>query len=476
MKLKALKPRLYNIMFHTHTVAGIVISFALFITFYAGAFSLFRDEIYIWENHQARDIQYKQVNSDDLLQKVTQQYPNFKKDGTTTIIFNDEKIPYIRFLGELDTEDKDNDRIQLTINPNTWEITDTKNSKTAIGETIYHLHYYRQIPVIGRWISGFVALFFLFAIVTGVLIHWKNMIRKFYAFSIKGKLKNLWTDAHTMLSIIGLPFQLVYALTGCLIGLLTLLLAPSVVILFNGSQDPIFENIAPQQAMKVNDEASLSEMVSLHSIYNTLQKEYPEHTITRGTIIHYGYQDATISFVVDDYQSILGDGNFTYSLSTGKRLASIIPNDKTYEQTIYNLMTKLHYVTYGGILLKIVYFILALVTCFSLISVANKLIPFTVSNRVFYENTVFFGGWLILIIIGLFTNDLKKLNNRYLLLGGIFSFFIPITNGLVTGDWFFLAFAKGEYAIASIDTFWLCTSMTALLVTYKIKNSNKLSE
>jgi len=48
MKLKALQPRLYNILFHTHTVSGIVISFALFVIFYAGAFSLFRDELYRW--------------------------------------------------------------------------------------------------------------------------------------------------------------------------------------------------------------------------------------------------------------------------------------------------------------------------------------------------------------------------------------------------------------------------------------------
>ena len=50
MKLKGLGNRAYNVMFHTHTVAGIVISFALFVIFYAGAFSLFRHDVAQWEN------------------------------------------------------------------------------------------------------------------------------------------------------------------------------------------------------------------------------------------------------------------------------------------------------------------------------------------------------------------------------------------------------------------------------------------
>ncbi|RYG94835.1 PepSY domain-containing protein, partial [archaeon] len=34
--------------FHTHTVSGIVISVVLFVIFFAGSFSFFRDEIINW--------------------------------------------------------------------------------------------------------------------------------------------------------------------------------------------------------------------------------------------------------------------------------------------------------------------------------------------------------------------------------------------------------------------------------------------
>ena len=57
-----------------------------------------------------------------------------------------------------------------------------------MGETLYRLHYFRQlVPSVGIYIAGLVAFFFLFAIVTGILTHWKNIVTKFYAFTTKGK-------------------------------------------------------------------------------------------------------------------------------------------------------------------------------------------------------------------------------------------------------------------------------------------------
>ena len=67
MKLKGLGPRLYNIFFDTHTVAGITITAGLFIIFYAGAFSLFRHDIYRWEHPKARGIDAQELDVEKTL-------------------------------------------------------------------------------------------------------------------------------------------------------------------------------------------------------------------------------------------------------------------------------------------------------------------------------------------------------------------------------------------------------------------------
>ncbi|MEO0528875.1 MAG: PepSY-associated TM helix domain-containing protein, partial [Bacteroidota bacterium] len=176
MKLKPLNKRLHNISFHTHTVTGIVISFALFIIFYAGAVALFRDEIYKWEDQSARFEAPKQVDYDKVIASIEHAYPHFKPDGQLTLAFPTEDIPYIQVFGALNNTDSSTARFKALVNPMDFAVIKKEEPLTTVADTIYHLHFFDQIPGrIGIWISGLVALFFLFAIVTGVLIHWKNI-------------------------------------------------------------------------------------------------------------------------------------------------------------------------------------------------------------------------------------------------------------------------------------------------------------
>lgn len=57
---------------------------------------------------------------------------------------------------------------------------------------------------------------------------------KFYAFIKEGKWKIIWTNAHTALGVIGLPFQVMYAVTGAFFGILGFMLAPSIFFVRDG--------------------------------------------------------------------------------------------------------------------------------------------------------------------------------------------------------------------------------------------------
>ncbi|MEP2026015.1 PepSY-associated TM helix domain-containing protein, partial [Reichenbachiella sp.] len=56
--------RIYNVLFHLHTVSGIVISVILYVIFFTGSFSFFRDEIANWERNH--DVEYAENISMDL--------------------------------------------------------------------------------------------------------------------------------------------------------------------------------------------------------------------------------------------------------------------------------------------------------------------------------------------------------------------------------------------------------------------------
>jgi uncharacterized iron-regulated membrane protein len=228
MKLKAFGKRTHNILFHTHTVAGIVISFALFVIFFAGAFALFRGELHRWENPDARYETPINIDLDRVLRAVISDVPSFDISKRVNFVVPSEYEGDYKILGFVNEGEGRPVRKGWLINSKTYDVRLNELKERGIGEALYRLHYFGPIPVIGLYLSGLTALFFLFASVTGVLVHWKSMVDKFYAFLGEGSWKKIWKNAHTTLDLIGLPFQLVYAVTGALLGLSTLLLIPAL--------------------------------------------------------------------------------------------------------------------------------------------------------------------------------------------------------------------------------------------------------
>ncbi|MEM8762223.1 MAG: PepSY-associated TM helix domain-containing protein [Bacteroidota bacterium] len=522
MKLKALKPRLYNAMFHTHTVSGIVISFALFICFYCGAVALFLDELYQWENPQAR-VEYvpaDKVDYDRVISVVDENTKDFDKSSFFGIVPPSKKNPTVTFYGRNKNEEGGFDRLTAILNPNTYEILSVgEEPNTHMARTIYELHYFHQIPVVGIYLSGLVAFFFLFAIITGVLTHWKNIVNRFYAFTTEGKWKQIWANGHISLGMITLPFQIIYAVTGALLGLSILLLAPSAFLLFDGDTSEVIKAVIPEAGMKYDEDAAVVDNgVSFTDVFQKVSTAYPENEVTYMYTNNFGKEDGTVIVRVDDHVGLAGDGTFIYSYKDGKLIGSVVPNKKTYAKGAYNVLIKLHYVTYGGIFLKIIYFILAMITCYIIISgvmiwrtardkpiytdkqrrfhhrvtkfylaitlsmfpalalifLANMLVPMDWEERVFPVNTIFFSGWLVFTLLGLFWNNYRQLNRNYLLMGSVLGLLIPVANGFVTGDWIWQSLMNKMYFVFSVDATWLVIGVVGLLVCkYKLATKSK---
>ena len=509
MKLKALKPRFYNVMFHTHTVSGIVISFALFVCFYAGAVALFMDEIYRWENPEVRfeSVNPKDINYDEALEALTLNTPNLYLGKFFNFVPPNDQNPSIKFFGKLTLGKEKTEFFKAHINPHTNKVTPVKEAKTEMMRTIYRLHFFSQIPLVGKFISGFVALFFLFALVTGILIHWKNMVVKFYTFTTKGKWKQIWTNSHVTLGVISLPFQIVFAVTGAILGLVNLILLSSYILILDNNHE-IKKAFKPHNVITYDKDAQMLENgVRINSITDAIYSNYPDKEITFIRVNNFDKQDGTITIRLDDKTGITGDGVIVYGRKDGKIIQAAIPDNKSYTNGVYPFLVKLHYGTFGGLFLKIIYFILAMITCYIIISgvmiwrtardnkkytekqrkfhhrvtklnlaiclsmfpalavifIANKVVPMALENRIFYVNSTFFLGWLLLSIIGLFWNDYRKLNRNYLLIGSFLSLLIPIVNGFVTGDWLWKTLSNAQYYVFSVDFTWLVIGVSSLL-------------
>ncbi|HEV7382353.1 MAG TPA: PepSY domain-containing protein, partial [Dyadobacter sp.] len=197
------------------------------------------------------------------------------------------------------------------------------------------------------------------------------------------------------------------------------------------------------------------------------------------------------------------------SLKNGKIVSDNLPGHRSYAQSILPGIARLHFATFGGLALKTIYFFMALFTCFVIISgvllwkearnkksytdkqkrfhhrvtmshlaicfglfpaiavlfCAGLMIP-DIDDHAFYTRTAFFLSWLLFTMMGLFTKTEIRTTQLYLHLGGIFSLCVPIVNGVITGDWLWIAVQKGYQFVAITDLCWFVTGTASLLFAY----------
>jgi uncharacterized iron-regulated membrane protein len=509
--------RNYNVFFHTHTVSGIVISVALYIIFFAGAFALFKDEILVWEEGKAiKHVQRNEINYDSILEILDTKYDLTGRDIEIDLAKEEDNL-FIYLLSS-----KDSLASESAKTPHFFSFNITTNEEKryheyyGIGEFLYRLHFFHQIPTVGIYLAGFIAFFFLFAIVTGTIVHWKKIVLNFYKFNPKIALKRVWADAHTSLGIIGLPFQFMFAVTGAYFCLSLLVLLPAN-FLYEGNQTKLLEDLRPERKTYEWSERINQELPSVNSFVKEYSNTWSNFSGTHLYIRN--YKGDNCKYVLQgnlaDKDRFVGLGRVVYDAVKKEVITVKNPKELNYIEDVQKVLTRLHFGNFGGVLLKVVYFILALITCFVIITgvliwvearnkksatlqqqlfVANvghvylaiclSMLPVTAISFLFvklfgdaFSNKqesvyyCYFILWIIAAIYMRFQQDNYKINKQSLLIGGISALCIPVVNGFVSNQWVWKSIQNKQHEILTIDLLWLCIGIVALWVYSKISPS-----
>jgi uncharacterized iron-regulated membrane protein len=508
--------RIYNVLFHTHTISGIIISAVLYVIFFAGSFSFFRDEFINWERNQTVNLNQTQVpiNLNTTIDSISKNCKLYGRDITFTWPHAERRIN-VSLSPTKDSLASDDDKIGA------FFYVDTKNYSThnyeeayTYGEFLYRLHFLAQIPYpFGYYLSGFVAFFFLFAIFTGILVHWKKIVSNFFVFRPWTKLKTMWTDAHTALGVISFPFQFIYAVTGAFFMIKLVLVAPSVLTLYNGNQNTLYQELGFSNPTYTFTNQPAQLKFNIDSLANKTQNQWKDFKVTKVHISNFNDANMMVDVEGETLPSskFNGFGKQVYNIQSGTVNTIKNPYHKaTYVNAAKNLLYRLHYGDYGGVLLKSISFLLGIIGCFVIISgvliwggardkkstspkkrafnnaltniymaVCLSMYPITAATFLavkFYPEqgktfiySFYFIGWLLLSLFYIFKKDYRFTNKNSLLLGSIFGFLIPILNGIATKKWFWVSFKEQAYDIFLVDIFWLLIALTTFYAWYKSK-------
>ncbi len=518
----------YNVFFNTHTVSGIVISIGLYVIFLAGGFALFLENINHWEANEPAESAVTVIDYDRVLAQVEAE--GYAMHGRDMFINNhhghisvfsqplsDSTLQGSQLSLLPDSVARGN--INLELDGDTYAVAPSEEEaqEAALGDFLYDLHFFRQIPVVGIYLAGLVSVFFLFAIITGVIVHWNKIFSFFFTFRLKASLKNLWTDAHTALGVIGLPFQFMYAVTGAIFGLVILIFLPYAQILYGGDQQAMFEEVYPAFFSQQFETKGYTEaQVSINKLVEQSVSKIPtEHVefISVG-IKNYHDQNAHVGVTIgtDLTSHFFNTTEIAYRLSDGQMVHEVaVADNPPYVVGVVDFVHRIHFGNYGGYFIRVLYFLMALVTCFVIISgvmvwlkardkkkyeakqqyntnvgaiylgaclglfpaialmfILTKTFPAEMAHRFGWISWLFLAFWVGYTVYAYFVKNYFTINRNALLLAGVMGLLIPVFNGLHSGLWLWQSLPMGYPDSFFVDLAWLLTGALTTFVALRL--------
>lgn len=342
-----------------HTWTGLLAGFALFVAFYAGALTVFHDDIAAWQNPPWRAATDAHTSMDTLIGRLIERHPAAREDFGIVLPHDSSHAAYAYW------QEKDGSRFATA---SQIEAPRTDASENELADFVYALHDSLGLPVVGLYLMGIVSVLYGLALLSGILIHLPQLAKDFFAMRAGRNLKRLWQDAHNAIGVISLPFHVIFAVTGALFCLFALTLASLNTIAFDGK---LFDAFAKATATTPTVTASGTQatMLTTDALIGRARAEALKNGVTTFEpdymhFVNYGDRNA-VAEVRGLSQHTLGSyGTVAMSAHDGKVLATHVGDRYSLNGISYASLFGLHFGSFGGRTVQWLYFILGLAGAF----------------------------------------------------------------------------------------------------------------
>ena len=230
---------------------------------------------------------------------------------------------------------------------------------TAFSEFILNLHIALHLPRSwGEFIVGLAGVALLSSLVSGILAH-PRVLKDAFHLRLGGSRRLQEADLHNRLGIWALPFHVVIALTGALLGLSTLIVGVLAMLLYRGDTAKVYGLFvdAPPAA-----NAAPTPLPPLAALLAEARRRAPGAEPHQLTIENAGRADARIT-VTSQRDRLLVPQDTTSFDAAGRVLKDQHPRDLVVGTRILGGIGQLHFGWYGGVPVRILYGLLGLALC-----------------------------------------------------------------------------------------------------------------
>ncbi|MDT8998603.1 PepSY-associated TM helix domain-containing protein [Paucibacter sp. APW11] len=228
MKLKSETLRIYKAV---HGWTGLLSGLALFIAFYAGAFTLFKAELDDWLRpaQQQQAVQQSLDELGALLPRLLREQPAAARELRLDLqgegVQRRASLSWQAAAGGVGGDGDEDDegeggaadrRRSAHLDAAGQLQLQTLPAAMPLGRFVDDLHRVVGLPVdndVCRWLMGVIAALYALALFSGLVLVLPTLAKDFLALRLGKNLKRLWLDAHNAVGVASLPFHLVMAVT-----------------------------------------------------------------------------------------------------------------------------------------------------------------------------------------------------------------------------------------------------------------------
>lgn len=464
-----------------HTWTGLIAGMALFIAFYAGAFTVFQAATAQWQRPELRESPATTPQQlESLLEEVTRTHPRAKENlwvylpspfAPRMFLFWREKKPEAEHLFAFGRDGR------------AHEISE----ESKLSDLINQVHYSLGLPERwGTWLMGIVSILYGLALVSGVLVHLPTLVQDLFALRRGRNLKRMWQDAHNVIGVLSLPFHIVFAFTGTLLCVLVLFVAGLNFIGLGGKGAALYQQAryAPEMTKQDAGATMLPPATLLAAARDRAPTLQPHFMNYRS----YGDAAATVS-IAGPVPGHLSDlGIVTLEARSGKVVGVQLPGERGNAHAAVRGVTSIHYGTFGGLPVQWLYFLLGLAGAFLFYSGNLLWIESRRKRRQIEQPRVH--RFLARLTVGVCLGCCAALSATFVaslllqnaggewrtyyavflgsvlwaqlrpparaaielaLLAGVLSLAVPVTNAIVTADHLFRTAMTGQWQVFGVD-------------------------
>ena len=493
---------------HAHGWIGVVISLVLFTVFLGGAFSLFREEIVAWEREPFADeiAHTTKANLDQVVANSVKGYELDAHHGFTIRVPQKNNPNYEVYFAEEGPNGEEID-INLLISGETGKPI-LKADNFTFGDFLYELHFNLHLGNPGLYFVGIITFFFFIALLSGIVIHWRNVSKKFYQYR-KDSNKDKWLDGHNMIGVMGLPFHIMYAFTGLIFNLIIIFQIAYALALYGGDQKALLADAGfPENTILYLEQPH--SVTGLDDLYSKAKQDLSPAKIEFITIDNFGDKNVFVRFRGENHSEFSTQTEAKYMLATGELVYKTMNNYNNDVRGGLNVLASLHFANFAGYGLKIVFFLLAIGTCYIILTgnlmwlekqrkqkqtnrtgirlvkavtyggfagtifavalgfLLARLLPSELVDRIHYIEMVFFTALIALLLLAMFIKNLALLARVILRLTS----FILLT--VIALDWILMSnevlavLARGQLDTLTVESILFLFALCCWLMSNKL--------